>query len=167
MFLCREGAREKRQLRVQDWRPTLLAASLGRVTPSASSSELPGPGHVPRVRPLWVMLGFVLSSLGFVGLLVPGFPGTVWFVLAAAAFAKGDPRWEAWLLSRPVVGGLISDYRAGRGMPLRAKWIACSCIVLAVVFTMTRLPGLSAQLLWGLVGLAGVGFITLRVPTRR
>ncbi|MFD1731260.1 YbaN family protein [Deinococcus malanensis] len=137
------------------------------MTPSVSTPNLPDPGHVPRVRPLWVALGLVLSSLGVVGLLVPGFPGTVWFVLAAAAFARGDPRWEAWLLSRPVVGRLIGDYRAGRGMPLRAKWIACSSIALAVGFSMGRLPGLAAQLVWVLVGLAGVGFITLRVPTGR
>lgn len=154
-------------MRVQDWRTTPPAASLCRVTPSVSSPDLSGPGRVPRARVLWVALGLVLSSLGLIGLLLPGFPGTVWFVLAAAAFAKGDPRWEAWLLSRPVVGGLIGDYRAGRGMPLRAKWIACSCIALAVGFGSGRLPGLAAQLVWGLVGLAGVGLITLRVPTRR
>ena len=63
-----------------------------------------------RLRPLWLALGFALCGLGFVGLWLPGFPGTVWFVLAAAAFSRGDPRWEAWLLARPVVGPLVADY---------------------------------------------------------
>lgn len=119
------------------------------------------------VRPLWVALGFVLTGLGFLGLLLPGLPGTVWFVLAAACFARGNPKWEAWLLSRPVVGELVRDYRAGRGMPLRAKWIACTCIALAVGFSLTRIPALAGQVAWALVGLAGILYITLRVPTRR
>ncbi len=118
-------------------------------------------------RPLWVALGFVLTGLGFVGLILPGFPGTVWFVLAAGAFARGNPKWEAWLLSRPVVGDLVRDFREGRGMPLRAKWIACTCIVVAVCFSLPRIPVLAGQVAWGLVGLVGVLFITLRVPTRR
>lgn len=120
-----------------------------------------------RVRPLWVALGFVLCVLGFVGLVLPGFPGTVWFVLAAAAFARGDERWEAWLLSRPVVGELVRDFRAGRGMPLRAKVIACACIVVAVALSVGRIPVLAGQLAWVALGLAGVLYLTLRVPTRR
>ncbi|WP_291429804.1 YbaN family protein [Deinococcus sp.] len=120
-----------------------------------------------RFRSLWVALGFVLCAFGLLGLILPGFPGTVWFILAAAAFSRGDPRWEAWLLSRPVVGPLITDYRAGRGMPLRAKWIACVCIVLAVGLSVPRIPLLAAQVAWVLIGLAGVLFITRRVPTRR
>lgn len=119
------------------------------------------------IRPLWVALGFALTGLGFVGLILPGLPGTVWFVLAAGAFARGNPRWEAWLLSRPVVGQLVRDYREGRGMPLRAKWLACASIALAVGFSLTRIPALAGQVAWALVGLAGILYITLRVPTRR
>lgn len=120
-----------------------------------------------RVRPLWVALGLALTGLGFLGLLLPGLPGTVWFVLAAAAFSRGDERWEAWLLSRPVVGDLVRDFRSGAGMPLRAKVLACACIVLAVSFSLGRIPVLAGQVTWALVGLAGIGYITLRVPTKR
>lgn len=125
------------------------------------------PPRPSRLRPVWLTVGFFLTGLGFLGLVLPGFPGTVFFILAAAAFAKGDPKWEAWLLSRPVVGELVSDYRDGKGMPLRAKWIACVCIVLAVGFSLTRIPVLAGQVAWGLVGLAGIWFITLRTPTKR
>ncbi|MFB9992955.1 YbaN family protein [Deinococcus oregonensis] len=119
------------------------------------------------IRPLWVILGFLLTGIGFVGLILPGFPGTVWFVLAAAAFARGDPRWEAWLLSRPVIGQLVSDYRAGRGMPLRAKWVACVCIVLAVSLSLPRIPVLVGQVTWVILGVVGVLYIVWRIPTKR
>ncbi len=125
------------------------------------------PSNPRPVRPLWVVLGFLLTGLGFVGLILPGFPGTVWFILAAACFAKGDERWEKWLLSRPVVGQMITDYRDGKGMPLRSKWIACSCIILAVGFSLSHIPVLIGQITWVLLGLAGVAFITLYVPTKK
>lgn len=128
---------------------------------------MPESTHKPPVRPLWVALGFVLCGLGVLGLMLPGFPGTVWFILAAGAFSRGDPRWEAWLLSRPVVGELVRDYRAGRGMPLRAKWIAGLCIVVAVGLSLPRIPVLAGQVGWALLGLAGLWFIVWRVPTRR
>ena len=127
----------------------------------------PSPPPPPVIRPLWVALGFVLTGLGFVGLILPGLPGTVWFVLAAGAFARGNPKWEAWLLSRPVVGGLVRDFREGRGMPLRAKWIACTCIALAVAWSLTRIPVLAGQVAWVLVALTGILYITLWIPTRR
>ena len=120
-----------------------------------------------RLRPLWLALGFVLCGLGFVGLWLPGFPGTVWFVLAAAAFSRGDPRWEAWLLSRPLVGPLVADYRAGRGMPLRAKWVAALSIAVAVSLSLGRIPVLVGQVAWVLIGLAGFGYVTRRGPPRR
>ena len=105
-----------------------------------------------RTNPLWVAVGFMLTGLGFLGLILPGLPGTVFFVLAAAAFAKGDPRWEAWLLSRPVVGQMVQDYREGKGMPLRAKWIACACIVVlnapAVVAQLTRSVSICGSERW-------------------
>lgn len=116
---------------------------------------------------MWIAAGFLLTGLGVLGLLLPGLPGTVWFVLAAAAFSRGDPRWEAWLLSRPVIGPLVLDYRAGRGMPLRAKWLACASIVVAVSLSLDRIPVLAGQVVWVLLGVAGVAYITLKVPTRR
>lgn len=119
------------------------------------------------LRWIWLSIGFVLTGIGIIGLILPAMPGTVFFILAAAAFAKGDPKWEAWLLSRPVIGELVKDYRAGRGMPLRAKWIACICITLAVALSLGRIPVLIGQVTWVLVGLIGIWFITLRTPTKR
>lgn len=118
-------------------------------------------------RPLWVALGFALCGVGFLGLWLPLLPSTVFFVLAAGAFAKGDPRWEAWLLSRPVIGSLVSDYREGRGMPLRAKWFACACIALSIGLSLSRIPVLVGQVSAVLLGLVGIWYITRRVPTKR
>ena len=117
-------------------------------------------------RPLWIAAGFLLTAVGFVGILLPLLPGTVFFVLAAACFARSSPRFEAWLLNLPAVGPLVRDYRAGRGMPARAKLVAIMSIALAVAFTMPRIPVLPGRAAWLLIGLYGIWYIVRRVPTR-
>ena len=133
-----------------------------------------GVDHTQRVpiltgmkRWAWLALGFLCVGLGGIGAVVPGLPTTVFFVMAAACFSRSSPRFERWVLTRPGVGPLVRDYRAGLGMPKRAKIAAVSSIVvmcglsagLAVSAWWVRLLILAA-------GAVGVGWILWRIPTR-
>ena len=122
----------------------------------------------PLVRGLWTLAGLGCVAVGAIGVIVPGLPSTVFFIMAAAAFSRSSERMERWVLSLPGVGKLVADYRAGLGMPRRAKAIAGVLIVVAV--------GISSGLfldswLWrGIViglGIVGVAYIFGQVPTRR
>ena len=122
----------------------------------------------PLVRLLWILGGLLCVGLGALGVIVPGLPSTVFFIMAAAAFSRSSERMERWVLGLPGVGKLVADYRAGLGMPWRAKVIAGTMIVVAV--------GLSSGLFldswtWrGVViglGIVGLAYIFGRVPTRR
>ena len=86
----------------------------------------------PLVRGLWVVSGLVCVAVGAIGVIVPGLPSTVFFIMAAAAFSRSSERMERWVLNLPGVGKLVADYRSGLGMPWRAKVIAGSMIVVAV-----------------------------------
>lgn len=118
------------------------------------------------VRVLWVILGFTSVGVGSVAIAIPGLPTTVFFVFAAWCFARSSPRLEAWLLALPGVGQLVSDYRAGLGMPQRAK--------VAAVISITVACGVSATVVdkaWVAVaivstGLFGIYWVLARVPTR-
>ena len=135
------------------------------------SSEASGHSKVaknPLVRGLWVMGGLACVAVGAIGVIVPGLPSTVFFIMAAAAFSRSSKRMERWVLNLPGVGKLVADYRSGLGMPWRAKVIAGTMIVVAV--------GISTGLLmeswtWrGIVigvGIVGLAYIFGRVPTRR
>ena len=119
----------------------------------------------PLVRAGWVLVGLVCVGIGGLGIVLPGLPTTVFFIAAAAAFAKSNPRLEAWVLGLPKIGRAVQDYRNGLGMPRRAKVIAISMMTAAVA--------LSAWIIaWWLfrVGLAvawAIGLVViLRVPTR-
>ena len=118
-------------------------------------------------RPLWLGLGFLFTGIGLLGTVLPLLPGTGFLVLAAWCFSRSSPRFEAWLLGLPLVGELLRDYRAGKGMPLRAKLVACLSIALAVGLSLGRIPVLIGQVVWGLLGIFGVWYIVWRVPLRR
>ncbi|WP_261665373.1 YbaN family protein [Deinococcus sp. Marseille-Q6407] len=134
----------------------------------ASAAGSPdGPFLFPRpVRPFAIAAGLVLTALGIAGAILPLMPGTGFLVLAAWLFAGSSPRFERWLLDLPVVGQLVRDFRSGAGMTLRAKWVTCLTILLAVGLSVGRIPVLIGQVAWVLIGLFGVWYIARRVRTK-
>lgn len=118
-------------------------------------------------RWVWAAVGWLCVALGTIGAFVPLLPSTVFFIIAAACFARSYPRWERWLLGLPRFGPLIRDYRAGLGMPRRAKIIAISMIAGAVTLSigLARPPWFVSV---GGIALGGIGiwYIAWRVPTR-
>ena len=123
------------------------------------------PPH-PLVRGAWMGAGLVLVGLGALGAVVPGLPTTVFFIGAAACFARSSPRLERWVLGLPHVGPLVRDYRSGLGMPRRAKVVASVAIAVAVTLSAFALPSWGVRLAVVALGLVGIGYVTLRVPTR-
>ena len=115
--------------------------------------------------PLWFVGGLLSVAIGGIGVVVPGLPTTVFFIVAAACFSRSSPRFEQWVLNLPKIGRTVRDYRAGLGMPRRSKVIAVTMIV--------AVSTLSAVLAGGWLGLAiialgvvGALYVTFRVPTR-
>jgi uncharacterized membrane protein YbaN (DUF454 family) len=117
-------------------------------------------------RIVLMTVGFAAVGLGTVGIVVPGLPTTGFFVLAAACFAKSSPRFERWVLDLPTVGPLVRDYRAGLGMPRRAKVLAISMMLTACVLSawVVGRPVIGALIVGA--GLVGTAYILWRVPTR-
>ncbi|RIH90585.1 Inner membrane protein YbaN [Calidithermus terrae] len=118
------------------------------------------------IRWVWIGVGFFFVALGFIGAFLPVMPSTVFFIIAAYCFARGSRRWLEWLLALPKVGPLVRDYRAGKGMPLRAKRIAASMCSVAVLLSSVAVESWAARALALALGVAGVWFILFRVPTR-
>ena len=120
----------------------------------------------PVVRALWFGLGWLAVATGGVGVVVPGLPTTGFMVLAAACFARCSPRFEQWVLDLPGVGKAVADYRAGLGMPIRAKVIAISMMTVAIAISAGLVVDQPAvRLAIVAAGAVGVWYITQRVPT--
>jgi uncharacterized membrane protein YbaN (DUF454 family) len=118
-------------------------------------------------RAAWFATGWLAVGVGGVGIVVPGLPTTVFFVVAASCFARSSPRFERWVLELPRVGPLVRDYRAGLGMSRRAKAYAVTTMVvfatLGIVFADVH-AGVAA----GISVLVAIGawYVLARVPTR-
>ena len=98
--------------------------------------------------------------------MLPGLPTTGFMILAAACFARCSPHFEQWVLQLPGVGRAVADYRAGLGMPKRAKVTAITMMVIAISISVGLvLDNTALRISIVAAGLIGVWYIVWRVPT--
>lgn len=123
----------------------------------------------PALRAAFIIAGLVAVGFGIVGYIVPGMPGTVFFVIATWLFAQSSPRFYNWVLNHPLFGPLIRDYRAGKGIPRRVKWYASSMIFSFSAFS-TWLVGFKRGNAWvgaaiAAVAIFGIWYV-LHLPSK-
>lgn len=119
------------------------------------------------MRGAWLALGFLFVVLGFIGVLLPLVPTTIFLILAAGCFARSSPRLEAWLLTHARFGPTIRAWREDGAIGPRAKLTACLGIALGyVLFWWGVRPGLTTVLIVALVMASCAVFIVSR-PTPR
>lgn len=137
------------------------------MTGPAPSDTTGGAVRSGPLRWLWFAAGWLSVALGSVGVVVPGLPTTVFFIVAASCFARSSPRFERWVLGLPKIGPMVRDHRAGLGMPRRAKVAAATSIVVAV--TLSVVLAIEHQAVAAAVvgaGAVGLWYVLGRVPTR-
>jgi uncharacterized membrane protein YbaN (DUF454 family) len=118
------------------------------------------------MRWVWFAGGWMAVALGAIGIVVPGLPTTVFFIIAAWCFSKSSPRFEQWVLDLPRIGPMVRDHRAGLGMPRRAKaWAIGTMVAFAGASALAvSHPAISPAIL-ALVAI-GAWYVSCRVPTR-
>lgn len=127
-------------------------------------------GAVPRLLDLlrkvaWIALGLVAVGIGAIGIVVPGLPTTVFFIIAAACFAKSSPRLEQWVLDLPRIGPAVQRYRAGLGMPIKAKYWAIGMMVGFTLLSIVVVRIWWFAIVISIIALIGVWYVGRRVPT--
>ena len=116
-------------------------------------------------RAAWIVLGLLSVTIGAIGIVVPGLPTTVFFIIAAACFARSHPRLEQWVLDLPRIGPAVRRYRAGLGMPLRSKYWAIGMIVVFTSISIVLVASVAFGLMIAIVAAIGVWYVARRVPT--
>ncbi len=117
------------------------------------------------LRPLYLAAGLVLVAIAVIGVFLPLIPTTGPLLLAAFFFARSSPRMHRWLLEHPRLGRFITDFQAGRGIPLRAKITATVAMTAAFTYSI----GWVADHIALRIGIAVVGiwaiWYVLHLPT--
>ncbi|WP_244287885.1 YbaN family protein [Labrenzia sp. 011] len=99
-------------------------------------------------RTTFKFLGTGLTGLGIAGAFLPILPSTIFFILAAACFARSSPELEKRLLGHPVFGPPVLAWRDHGAIPAKAKILAlCGMIFGYAMFYLTVRPGLWLALL--------------------
>lgn len=120
----------------------------------------------PVVRVLWSAAGVLCVALGGVGIVVPGLPTTVFFILAAACFSRSSPRLEQWVLDLPRIGPMVRDHRAGLGMPRAAKCMAIGSILVFGGASAVLASSAVVRVAVVVAVVSGVAYLVRVVPTR-
>ena len=98
-------------------------------------------------KPVFFTIGILSLSLGYVGIVIPGLPTTVFILIAAWAFSKCSERFTLWIENH-------RNWKTYRGLSRRAKKLAISMIIPTFVFTIYFVFSLVGDLIFGAFGIA-------------
>ena len=118
-------------------------------------------------RGIYMALGLLCVGSAVVGIFLPGWPTTVWLLVAAWLFSRSSPRFYNRILNHKVFGPIVRDYRAGNGVPVKIKWIATLSIAIFAggsAFLFIHNP--TVRLIVVAVAMFGIGFM-VGLPTRK
>ena len=83
-------------------------------------------------RTLLIVCGTLCVILGVIGVFFPVLPTTPFLLLAAVCYARSSERFYHWLTTNRWLGEYISNYREGRGIPLKQKVLTILLLWLSI-----------------------------------
>lgn len=99
---------------------------------------------------LWNILGFACLGLAYIGVILPGFPYSIWIVCAAYCFSKGSERMHKWIYNHKLFGPFLTNWGQKRVFPTKMKFFMIGMMSLSLVLMYT-----------GGVPLKGINFTTM------
>jgi uncharacterized membrane protein YbaN (DUF454 family) len=108
------------------------------------------------------LLGLVLLAVGIIGMWAPILPTTIFFIGAAACFARSSPRLHAYLIGHPRFGPPLRDWFDQGAISKRGKAAALWGMGLGMVVVVLVVQDLRWAALAGVVVLASGWFVMSR-----
>ena len=59
--------------------------------------------------------------MGVIGIFVPGWPTTIFLIIASYFYIRSSEKLYNWLINNKILGIYLKNYYSGKGMPLKAK----------------------------------------------
>ncbi|RYG31469.1 DUF454 domain-containing protein [bacterium] len=113
-------------------------------------------------RPIYAFLGFLCLGLGYIGLVLPVMPGTIFFILALNCFRRSNAKMEAWLLARPKIGPVLQEWDRTGSIKPKVKALILFLMWGSMIGSAWKVHKLFADLgtrieIWSILALCGIG----------
>ncbi len=108
--------------------------------------------------------GWLAVALAVLGLILPLLPTTPFVLVAAGCFSRASERCHRWLLSAPVIGRLLADWEAGRGVALAVRIKAIALVWIGIGSSVVWFVDATAARVLLLAIAATVSAYLLRLP---
>jgi len=119
-------------------------------------------------KALYFLLGTLSLVLGIIGVIVPGLPTTPFLLLTAILYVKSSKKLYRWLISNPVFGPYILDYRKNKGLTKQHKiYILILMWTMVCISVLFFIPLLIVKALVVFAGFIGTYVVSLVVPTAK
>ena len=105
-------------------------------------------------KPVFFTIGILSLSLGYIGIVVPGLPTTIFILIAAWSFSKCSTRFTIYIENHKIFGPIILYWKTYRGLSRRAKKMAILMIIPSFVLTIYLAFSLIGDLIFGFIGVA-------------
>ncbi|MEM9053984.1 MAG: YbaN family protein [Pseudomonadota bacterium] len=84
---------------------------------------------------LWVILGFIFLGIGAVGLVLPLWPTTIFWIAAVFCLAESHPKIRDWIYARPGIGPIVRDFVERGEISRKGKYAAIAGMLLACLIS--------------------------------
>lgn len=118
---------------------------------------------------IFFVLGIITLVLAYLGIVLPGFPGTPFILLTAYFFVRSSDRMYNWLLKQKLFAKLINSYESQEKLPLKFKiGILIPFLISIVVAEILFIERLEYQIALGIVAfiLSVPVLIVKKIPLR-
>jgi uncharacterized membrane protein YbaN (DUF454 family) len=113
----------------------------------------------------WILIGHVCIGVGFLGIVIPLLPTTVFVLLAAASYARGSDRFYAYLLDHRVFGRVIRDWNQHRAMSAGTKRWAIGSVLISITASTIAVDRIWLQVVLVVTAVLVIAGL-IRMPTR-
>lgn len=118
------------------------------------------------IRYAYAGFGLACVGAGTVGIVVPGWPTTIFFILALWAFKRSSPRLESWLLNHRVIGSTLREWDEHQVVRPRTKVIAITTLWLMIAVSLFLLSSSWVKVLLVVIAIAVTVYLITRKSSR-